>query len=92
VAAGDVTVSSLGPDAVFNCPVIDARAAVPLPLVGREIDFLSRAGILSAADARILMQDVRSGKREQFLQHADALTRSGKLQPETEQLLLQLRS
>jgi hypothetical protein len=90
--AGDVTVITPGPnnapDAVFNCPVIDARATTALPRAADEIRFLSRAGLLTAAQAGTLMTDLRRGTR--YDEDVTALVTGATLKPEVGQLLMEL--
>jgi hypothetical protein len=88
--AGEVTVTTAGPDAVFNCPVIDARAVVPLPRAAVEIGFLARAGILTTAEANPLLNDLRLGNGDQFGKDVGALVGGGRLKSETGDLLLEL--
>src|SRR5262249_13015330 len=77
VAAGDVTVIAPGPnngaDAVFNCPVIDARTTVALPRASVEIQFLVRAGFLSSTDAAPLLNDLRLRSDDQYVTDVTAL-------------------
>jgi hypothetical protein len=92
--AGDVTIIMPGPnngaDAVFNCPVIDARATTPLPSAANEIAFLVRAGLLAPADAATLSNDLRQRNSEQYFMDVASLVGASKLTPAVGQLLLAL--
>lgn len=94
VAAGDVTIIAPGPnngaDAVFNCPVIDARATVPLPRAATEIQFLVRVGLLASTDAAPLLNDLRLRSQDQYVKDVNALVTANKLTRDVGQLLLVL--
>jgi hypothetical protein len=94
VAAGDVTIIAPGPnngaDAVFNCPVIDARATTSLPSADSEVTFLVRNGFLTSTDGILLVNDLRRHDLDQFETDVQALVTAQKLTREVGQLLIAL--
>lgn len=88
--AGDVTIFPQDADAVFNCPVVDARDVVALPLASNEVRFLERVSLLSHADAARLQADIGRKDDAKYESDVNALVDASTITSELGHLLLEL--